>query len=41
MITDCPDCGKTLHNGQHKFADGMFSVQYCKKCGFRKEKPLE
>jgi len=41
MITDCPECGKKLHDGQHKFADGVFAVQYCKGCGFRKETPVE
>jgi RNase P subunit RPR2 len=39
--TNCPDCHKPLHRGQHKFADGMYDVSYCKKCGFRKESPLE
>ncbi|MBI2572896.1 hypothetical protein HYV86_03495 [Candidatus Woesearchaeota archaeon] len=33
----CPDCMMPLHTGQHKFADGMYEVQYCKECGFRKE----
>ncbi|MFA6462189.1 MAG: hypothetical protein WCV90_08060 [Candidatus Woesearchaeota archaeon] len=34
---DCPECGTSLHKGQHKFADGMFEVFYCKSCGYRKE----
>jgi uncharacterized protein YbaR (Trm112 family) len=41
MIENCPECKNKLHEGQHKFADGMFYVQYCKKCGFRKESPLD
>ncbi len=40
MLTHCPDCKKHLHEGQHKYADGMFKVFYCKDCGFRKETPL-
>jgi len=36
----CPECGKSLHKGQHKFADGMFDVSYCKDCGYRNETPL-
>jgi len=24
-------------NRQHRFADGVFDVWYCKNCGFRKE----
>jgi len=39
-MEDCPDCGFKLHKGQHKFNDGLYSVCYCKKCGFREEKPL-
>jgi DNA-directed RNA polymerase subunit M/transcription elongation factor TFIIS len=35
--TCCPECGKLLHKGQHKFPDGMFNVFYCKECGYRKE----
>ncbi len=35
--TNCPDCGSKLHIGQHKFADGMFEVYYCKNCGYKKE----
>jgi len=34
---NCPECGKNLHKGQHKFADGMFEIFYCKECGYRKE----
>ncbi|MBI4980216.1 zf-TFIIB domain-containing protein [Candidatus Woesearchaeota archaeon] len=41
MISNCPDCGKTLHVGQHKFADGLFEVYYCKECGFRKEEKIK
>lgn len=37
---DCPDCGSSLHKGQHKFEDGFYFVNYCKQCGFRDEKPL-
>ncbi len=37
MLTHCPDCKGQLHEGQHKYADGLFVVQYCKNCGFRKE----
>ncbi len=40
MIEKCPECHQKLHEGQHKYADGMFHVQYCKKCGFRKENPI-
>lgn len=40
MLTHCPECKGSLHVGQHKFADGMYDVQYCKKCGFKTEKPL-
>ncbi len=40
MLENCPDCKKSLHSGQHKFADGMYNVKYCKDCGFRKEVPL-
>lgn len=40
MITNCPECKKELHHGQHKFADGMYDVFYCKECGFRKENPI-
>ncbi len=39
--TNCPECGKTLHQGQHKFSDGFYFVSYCKKCGYKKEVPLE
>ena len=42
MIKDvCPDCGSKLHEGQHKFTDGLYLVKYCKECGFRDEKPEE
>ncbi len=41
MLTECPECHHPLHEGQHKFADGFFEVWYCKKCGFRKEVPVE
>ena len=37
--TTCPECGKILHAGQHKYADDMFDVHYCKDCGYRKEVP--
>ena len=37
----CPGCGNKLHEGQHKFADGIYYVISCKNCGFRKEEPLE
>ena len=37
--TICPECNKQLHHGQHKYADGMFDVHYCKDCGYRKEVP--
>ncbi len=40
FMEDCPDCGAKLHKGQHKFSDGLYYVSYCKKCGFRDEKPL-
>jgi len=40
-IENCPECHKNLHEGQHKFADGLYHVQYCKDCGFRKEVPIE
>jgi len=41
MISNCPECRKPLHEGQHKFADGLFEVWYCKKCGFKKEVPIK
>jgi len=41
MLTHCPECKGKLHEGQHKYADGMFQVTYCKGCGFRKEVPVE
>jgi len=34
---ECPECGHSLHKGQHKFSDGIFEVFYCKNCGYRKE----
>src|SRR3989338_8972243 len=37
MQTNCQECKKTLHVGQHKFTDGMYEVHYCKNCGYRKE----
>jgi hypothetical protein len=37
----CPDCKKRLHEGQHKFSDGMYKVSYCKACGYRSEKGVE
>jgi transcription elongation factor Elf1 len=40
MISNCPECKKELHKGQHKFSDGMYEVFYCKDCGFRKETPI-
>ena len=41
MLTSCPECNKPLHQGQHRYADGLFEVRYCKECGFRKELPLK
>lgn len=41
MQKSCPECSHILHEGQHKYADGLFKVFYCKKCGFRKEVPIE
>ncbi len=35
----CPECNKALHRGQHKFADGLYFVSYCKQCGYRREEP--
>jgi len=40
MLTHCPDCKRTLHEGQHKFPDGYYTIKYCKECGFREEKPI-
>mgnify|MGYP006929366754 CR=1 FL=1 len=37
----CPDCQAKLHVGQERFSDGLYMVEYCKKCGFRVEKPLK
>ncbi|MDO8643237.1 MAG: hypothetical protein Q7R76_06710 [Candidatus Woesearchaeota archaeon] len=39
MLTVCPECKEKLHEGQHKFADGFYTIKYCKQCGFREEKP--
>ncbi len=36
----CPKCQSKLHQGEHKFSDGKYSVLYCKNCGFRLEKPF-
>ncbi|MEK6950163.1 MAG: hypothetical protein AABX13_00365 [Nanoarchaeota archaeon] len=41
MLTTCPDCHKPLHQGQHRYADGIYEVWYCKSCGFRKEAPVK
>ena len=41
MQNNCPECDKPLHKGQHKYADGLFNVSYCKVCGYRKEVPME
>ena len=40
MLITCPECKRKLHEGQHKFPDGLYDVSYCKKCGFRKEVPI-
>ncbi|MBS3140220.1 zf-TFIIB domain-containing protein [Candidatus Woesearchaeota archaeon] len=40
MLTHCPECQSKLHEGQHKFPDGIFVVKYCKNCGFREERAL-
>ncbi len=40
MLKYCPECKHELHQGQHKFADGLFTVKYCKNCGFREEKSM-
>ncbi|MBT4334619.1 hypothetical protein HOD61_02275 [archaeon] len=37
----CPDCNSELHEGQHRFADGLYYVISCKNCGFKKETPME
>jgi len=39
--TTCPECHKPLHKGQHKFNDGIYEVNYCKDCGYRKETPIK
>ena len=39
MLLYCPDCEKRLKEGQHRYADGVYLVKYCKKCGFRDEHP--
>jgi hypothetical protein len=39
--THCPECKEKLHEGQHKFSDGFYMVKYCKKCGYRSEKPVD
>lgn len=41
MQTNCPECNKILHVGQHKFADGLYEIHYCKECGYRKETPIK
>ena len=41
MLNNCPECHKQLHEGQHKYVDGLFLVKYCKNCGFRKEIPID
>lgn len=41
MLISCPECHGKLHEGQHQYADGLFKVQYCKKCGFKKAEPSE
>jgi len=38
-LENCPECGSKLHEGEHKYSDGAYKVSYCKKCGFRSEKP--
>ncbi len=35
----CPECKEKLHQGDHKFSDGEYQISYCKKCGFRSERP--
>ncbi|HLD72882.1 MAG TPA: hypothetical protein VJA23_04815 [Candidatus Nanoarchaeia archaeon] len=41
MQINCPECNKILHVGQHKFADGLYEIYYCKECGYRKEVPIK
>ena len=41
MIENCPECHHALHQGEHKFDDGLFEVWYCKSCGFRKEVAID
>ena len=36
---NCPECKEKLHLGEHKFSDGVYKIRYCKKCGYRQEKP--
>ncbi|MEK6839313.1 MAG: hypothetical protein AABX72_00050 [Nanoarchaeota archaeon] len=40
VLDTCPECGTKLHQGEHQFKDGKYVVKYCKRCGFRREKPL-
>jgi len=35
----CPNCKAKLHFGEHKYSDGRYKIYYCKKCGYRSEKP--
>ncbi|MDP3916736.1 MAG: zf-TFIIB domain-containing protein [Nanoarchaeota archaeon] len=37
----CPSCKTKLHKGEHKYSDGIYEVNYCKKCGYRREEPAE
>ena len=39
VLINCPECHHKLHEGQHTFADGIFLVKYCKKCGLKEERP--
>jgi lysyl-tRNA synthetase class I len=41
MQPNCPECGKSVHTGQHKYPDGMYHIEYCKDCGYRKETPIK
>ena len=38
---NCPECNEKLHHGEHKFSDGVYEIRYCKKSGYRQEKPEE
>jgi predicted nucleic-acid-binding Zn-ribbon protein len=38
-LEKCPECGNHLHEGEHKYPDGEYKIKYCKKCGFRSERP--